>query len=324
MPLLSIIVPVYNVAEYLDECLQSILSQTLTDWELFLVDDGSTDNSGEICDTYSDKDPRIHVMHVENGGQARARNIALGMASGKYITFVDSDDYLSNNEIYFIATQILQDDHRCDIVQFAYLRFEKGMLVSLPNVSEHTLHTPREYIENLELSSLKKNRTICGGPWAKVYRRELFDKIRFPEGMFYEDTYMLCDLFDISSGIKIIPTSGYIYRIREGSTTTRPPQERYVLDRINMQLRILESLLKYSENKRLIGDFVYDLVACFARAKRLFGVSGRYCELLDVFEHKLSPTFPIWDIRTLTKCSIIQIFGVNGLIKLTSWRRRKS
>ena len=99
-PVLSIIVPVYNVEKYLARCIDSILAQTFTDFELILVDDGSTDNSGEICDEYAGKDPRIIVIHKENGGVSSARNHGLDIARGEYITFVDSDDQIGTYTTY--------------------------------------------------------------------------------------------------------------------------------------------------------------------------------------------------------------------------------
>lgn len=107
-PILSIIVPVYKVEQYLAECIESILAQTLTDWELILVDDGSPDGSGAICDRYAAHDGRIKVIHRPNGGVSAARNDALNIARGRYITFVDGDDYLGSISTYEENVEILE------------------------------------------------------------------------------------------------------------------------------------------------------------------------------------------------------------------------
>lgn len=315
MPLLSIIIPVYNVEEYLDECIQSILNQSLEDWELILVDDGSNDSSGLICDKYAADDSRIKSIHVENGGQARARNLALDDCTGQFITFVDSDDFITDYNTLKFAVNELQNSPACDIVQFNLKRLENGILADWTSPQNMILHSPTEYIENLDMATLKRVRNLYSGPWAKIYRRKLFDKIRFPEGMFYEDTVLLCDLFEITKGIKIIPEGYYVYRIHEGSTTTRPPEERYYLDRIKMQLRILQSLKQHSKNRRMIGEFYYDVLACFVYACNTFGKSKRYNQLLGQLD-KDKPTLHFWSFKTLVKSTIINLLGVKGWLAL--------
>ena len=120
MPKLSVIVPVYNVKKYLIECLNSILSQTFTDFELILVNDGSTDNCGEICDKYASQDSRVVVIHKENGGLSSARNSGLEYASGKYITFIDSDDYYTNEHIYEQCITKLEQNNEIDFIQISH------------------------------------------------------------------------------------------------------------------------------------------------------------------------------------------------------------
>ena len=114
-PKVSIIVPIYNVEKYIHKCIDSILSQTFTDFELILVDDGSPDKCGEICEQYALKDNRIKVVHKENGGLSDARNAGIDVASGKYIYFIDSDDWISPNSI--ISLLNFAEDNQCEIVQ---------------------------------------------------------------------------------------------------------------------------------------------------------------------------------------------------------------
>ena len=114
-PLVSVIVPVYNVAPYLEQCLDSIVNQTYRNLEIILVDDGSTDESGAICDRYAEQDSRIKVVHKENGGQSSARNVALDMMMGEWVLFVDSDDWIELNTLELLFEQ---KDERADLVEF--------------------------------------------------------------------------------------------------------------------------------------------------------------------------------------------------------------
>lgn len=168
MPLISIIIPVYNSEKTLNRCVNSILNQTFMDWELLLVDDGSTDKSGKICDQYALKDFRIRVFHKKNGGVSSARNTGLDYAIGSWITFVDSDDFI---DATFLDTLIrLQSSDLC----ISGIQFINNETILLP---------PEEYIkiENVaELDNLL-NKLYFTAPWGKVYKNEIIQKnnIRF-------------------------------------------------------------------------------------------------------------------------------------------------
>ena len=125
MPKVSIIVPVYKAEKYLHRCVDSILAQTFTDWELLLIDDGSPDRSGDICDEYAKKDTRIRVFHKKNGGVSSARNLGLDNVQGEYVTFVDSDDWIDVNTLNVCFSQI--ETYDLDILQFSYTRNEKQL-----------------------------------------------------------------------------------------------------------------------------------------------------------------------------------------------------
>ena len=148
-PLVSIIVPVYNVEEYLEECVNSIISQTYTNIEIILVDDGSTDNSGELCDKYSLRDNRIEVIHKVNGGISDARNVGAKSAKGKYIYFIDSDDYIVSEAIDELVSVALRDNS--DIVFFDAKCFEEG---------EKGFNIPQRYI--------RKNNILVIYPLNKI------------------------------------------------------------------------------------------------------------------------------------------------------------
>ena len=131
-PLVSVVVPVYNVASYLEQCLDSVVNQTYKNLEIILVDDGSTDGSGAICDRYAEQDGRIRVVHKENGGQSSARNIALDMMQGEWVLFVDSDDWIELNTLELLFEQ---KDERSEIVEF-------GLNVVYSNNVECYINTP--------------------------------------------------------------------------------------------------------------------------------------------------------------------------------------
>lgn len=322
MPLLSIIIPVYNVAEYLDECIKSCLSQDLLNWEMIIVDDGSTDSSGMICERYAAADTRIRVIHTSNGGQSRARNIALDIATGEYITFIDSDDYLSEECILSKCLTLLEQDWTIDIVQFSYLLYDNNNCASPTHTANYVFHTPKDYIENLDIATCKRIRTILGCPWAKIYRRSLFENVRFPEGVFYEDTYLLCNLFEISKGIQIISEVGYAYRCRQNSTTrsTQDPKKR--VDRIKMQLKVFETLNKYSDNVRLKADLFYDILGALSFFKFQFPNVNE----IRVYEKMLSSLkgnkYLAYSAKTLVKATLLKLIGISGWTSLQAKRFR--
>lgn len=179
--LISVIVPVYKVEKYLPECIESIISQTYTDLEIILVDDGSPDSCGKICDAYAEKDNRIKVIHQKNRGLCGARNAGLGAAKGDYIGFVDSDDYISGDMYEYLASSLEKYD--ADVVSCRYFRIgreydgysEKGEYDVIMTGREAV----RELVENFNLRSLF---------WNKLFRREILDGFSFPEGRTFEGT----------------------------------------------------------------------------------------------------------------------------------------
>ena len=147
----SIIVPVYNVSTYLDECIQSVLNQTYKNFELLLVDDGSTDNSGEICDKYATQDERVKVIHQQNGGAGKAKNTALDEATGDYIAFLDGDDCF---DVGYVKTMLdAMERNGADIVQCALSRFYKSGKGESDN-AECGQYSPEEFLEKFLSSSL--------------------------------------------------------------------------------------------------------------------------------------------------------------------------
>ena len=210
---LSIIVPVYNVEEYIAECIDSILAQTYKDWELILVDDGSKDNSGKICDEYALKDNRIKVIHKENGGAASARNKGLENAFGQYITFIDGDDVLLNNNIYEKILKIFVNDNTIDIVQYDVIHNWKS-------AKEHRRKYPfNDYYSKVDIADAFLNSNIHMSCCDKIFRRDIFNKVKFPDCKICEDISIIPLWIENINKIKCTDIGYYGYRHNEKSTS---------------------------------------------------------------------------------------------------------
>lgn len=198
---ISIVVPVYKVEEYIQECIDSILAQDYKNFELILVDDGSPDASGEICDHFKTVDPRINVIHKKNGGLSDARNAGIEAATGKYITFVDSDDFVSKDYLSTLYNVMINESS--DIVQGKYTYeieefYQKG---DIRNYSSE---------EALRHLILFDDVEVCA--WSKLYKIELFKNIRYPFGKINEDNFTTYKLIIASSKVTTISKAIYFYR----------------------------------------------------------------------------------------------------------------
>jgi len=209
--LISIIVPVFNVENYIKRCIESLINQTYTNIEIILVDDGSTDKSKDICDEYSKKDKRIIVIHKKNGGLSDARNIGIEASKGNYISFVDSDDYVTNNYVEFLYTLII--DSNSDIAMGKhYIVYDKRIINT--GSGNKLLLSPKEALEKILYSD-----DLDVSAWAKLYKKSLFENIKFPVGRLYEDSATTYKLIDSSKKITFYSVPIYYYIIRKNSIT---------------------------------------------------------------------------------------------------------
>lgn len=224
MPTLSVIVPIYNVAAYLGQCLNSIVGQTYKDLEIILVNDGSTDNSPEICARYAQQDKRIKLLHKANGGLSSARNLGLEQATGKYIAFVDSDDWLELN-IYEQCIKTLEADASLDVCIFGFSIEKRGKTQVVISERFTSIRDPQEYI--LEQSRRKSDIAPC--VWNKVYRSEIMQDLRFPEGRVYEDIAYTCQIFHLARAVTYLPVVGIHYRRTNESSISYQVKEN-ILD----------------------------------------------------------------------------------------------
>lgn len=209
-PEISIIVPVYNVGKYLPQCLDSILSQTFEDWECWLVDDGSIDDSGKICDNYAERDSRFKIIHKSNGGQSSARNVALEKAAGKYITFIDSDDWVDRDFLETLRDLLVKND--ADVSQTGFSKDFRGFVRKKPLVNAECV------LEGEKIArELLKDSSLPSFLWNKMFKREVIDS-PFPEGQIYEDFFVMTKWWPNIKRIAMSPRLTYHYRMRGSSS----------------------------------------------------------------------------------------------------------
>ena len=231
---ISVIVPVYNVETYLPHCVSSILSQDYEDLEVILIDDGSTDASGRICDQYADKDPRVRVIHQNNGGAAAAKNAGLRLASGDYLTFADSDDYLEPGAYGFLMKTLLETN--ADAVQGSFREVYRN------HVEEQRIQA--ETLEGYDYLLRFPKDFSCALLWNKLYRRELFEGVFFEEGHKIDDEYFTYQGFLRPRKVIRVDRIIYNYRKRASSVMSSPESaERLVLDCLDSAAKRRQKIL---------------------------------------------------------------------------------
>ena len=211
--LISVIIPIYNVEEYLERCINSVINQTYKNIEIILVDDGSSDRCGMICDKYAEKENRIKVLHKKNGGLSDARNSGIEVANGEYITFIDSDDYVSCDYVEYLYYILKKYNTRISCCGHYICFHEK-------NISKSSLIEKKiSKIEALKDILYDKEIDICS--WGKLYDSKLFENIKFPKGKLFEDTATTYLLFDLCDNISIGNKCKYHYVMRDNSITSQ-------------------------------------------------------------------------------------------------------
>ncbi len=213
-PLISIVVPVYNVEEYVDLSVQSMVEQTYENIEILLVDDGSTDTSGERCKIWSERDARVRYIHKENGGAASARNVALDVCRGELITFVDSDDLIDANFI-----EVLYDAMYAENADISICGWKNETVSRI--VASDTVKGSVSYDKTEALNKLFYQEDYDTAMWAKLYRAELFEQIRFPLGNIYEDIAIIYKVFERVNKVVYSDYNGYHYLLRDTGTTLK-------------------------------------------------------------------------------------------------------
>ena len=264
----SVIVPIFKVEQYLEECLNSLINQSYRNIEIILVDDGSPDSCAEICNRYAATDGRILVIHKENGGLSDARNAGLDKASGEYVLFIDSDDYVADDMVKKLYA--LAENNSADIAVCYFQRvYEDGYreaIVEPTKIKE--LYNPKDLLKELYTT---RNSPIAFVAWNKLYKRSLFMEhdIRYPKGKYHEDTFITYRLLYHATSVAVVKEPLYFYRIRGGSIMTEGISEK--------RLDNLEAMRGELEFYRIRGEKELSTMAL-----------NRYCKVSIELYNKIS------------------------------------
>lgn len=251
----SIIVPVYQVENYLHKCVDSILAQTFTDFELILVDDGSKDRSGQICDEYAEMDERVKVIHKENSGPSDTRNRGIEQAAGNYFMFVDSDDYIAPTMVECLYQSILKENADIAACNFLY-SFEDD------RNQDFSTNIQWEVVSGAEIFYNRKNDRSCGYwtvVWNKLYKSKVFGKLRFRAGKYYEDEFWANDIYQMDIKMVTIPECLYYYR-QHGNNSMKTTNSKKNLDILEaLQERIDIYLMDETHAAQAYRVLIYSL-----------------------------------------------------------------
>lgn len=271
----SIIIPLYNVADYVGECIESLIRQTYQNLEIIIVDDDSSDNSLEICNAASKKDSRIKVVHKENGGAASARNRALDLRTGEYTCFVDSDDYVEEDYIERLVYVLETTEADVAVCSFTYL-YKNSTLNKGYNGPQIEM-TQIEYLQRF-LSDW-----TCGLIWNKIFKTEVVGKIRFPEGHKIDDEFFTYRLIMNCKKVTMFSDALYNYRMRASSVMKESDsyRERILMDRIQyLQERYDNVVERYPELKKVYTIGLIDSLIRYHRESLEIPATKNYIKLV--------------------------------------------
>ena len=265
MPTISVIVPVYNAPKYIHRCVDSILAQTFTDFELILVDDGSPDNCGAICDEYAAKDDRVRVIHQENQGQAAARNHAVAVARGEWVCFVDSDDMIHPQmleHLYRAAQEPNVGISACGAMEAEAVPADFS--VELP-CSYHAMQMDEAGLQNLYETGVHRYWVI----WGKLIKKEIAEKIPFEVGRIYEDNAVACRWLHEAGTIAHVKENYYFYQVNPQGIT----QSVFTLKKLDLLWALEEQIkfygsISYQQMKRKICAYYLTTAAWYSHRVR--------------------------------------------------------
>lgn len=325
MELVSVVVPIYNVEQYLDRCIQSIQSQTYENLEIILVDDGSPDNCGKICDQYASKDQRVRVIHKKNGGLSDARNAGVKIATGKYLLFIDSDDFVAEDLVQ--KTVESAEEYHSDIVLFDYKRLESDGAVeicSMINIPENQGFYMKDFPQ-----ILFKAISACN----KLFRKDFLEKskIEFPVGYYYEDLGSSPKYLLVAERISYVKEPFYNYVIHEGSIMSATKEEKSYYDRCKM----IERVISFYQQKQEYGKYFEELEflalfhAYFIPAKEILFRKGDRA-YIDKFRDFVREWYPEYSrnkyLKDMSKKEKLQFYMIDHKhywgVNFMSWARK--
>ncbi len=254
MKLISVIVPAYNVKPYLERCINSIINQTYQELEIILVDDGSTDDTGVLCDAIAERDKRIVVLHKENGGLSDARNAGLEVAAGEFISFIDADDYIELDMYEQMIEEM--EDETVSLVAV-------GFIVTNADGKENVLaaEQKRKMTKEEALMDIFEGGELFPSSVNKLFRRDLFNKLCFVKGIINEDTEIIPKIIDACNHVLVMDKAAYHYILRKGSITQS-----------DFSVKEYDSLMVYDSGMQICSEKYPDLLpyACYYRLKELY------------------------------------------------------
>lgn len=319
-PLVSIIVPVYNSAKYLSGCVDSILAQTYKNIELILVDDGSKDDSGKICDSYASKDSRVKVIHQQNGGISRAQNAGLDAASGEFIVFADNDDILDCQNIEILLNAILQSGasmskakwQQFGLSSLEQIKKEAGLgarglsaeksqatarlgnmpqikIVKNPLKAYQTVFCKIFRIIGNKLGKNSEARYFNEANWCRLYKREVWEGVRFPEGKFAQDTAMASVLYSRMNYVAHVDAVLYYWLQRADSVTHKMRDAGFYHDHIdavraNWDLCLEHNVVPARSYYTMVGNLRYERCALKSGENTLNGGKNSDAEIQKIYE----------------------------------------
>lgn len=267
MPLISIIIPVYNTGEYLVRCVNSVTAQTYKNIEIILVNDGSTDNSGVICDDIAKCDERITVIHKENGGLSSARNCGMRAASGNYFIFIDSDDYIEPNMCEVLYNAVIVDE--CDMAVCGINNIdENGKPIEEMNEQCPLLRCIMNG-DDYRKALLRRGNWYYIVAWNKIYKKSVFENVEYPEGYIHEDEYVIHRIVGNCKKIAVTDEKMYNYIMRKTSITN----EKYSVARLDIMGALLDRMNYYIKTNvdgetiaAMAKETIKTLYNCYARS----------------------------------------------------------
>ncbi len=307
----SIILPIYNVEKYLRPCIDSILSQTFNDYEIILVDDGAKDSSPQICDEYATIDNRIKVIHKTNGGQADARNAGLEIASGDYICYVDSDDYLANDNALQLLANKTKDNP--DIIHYKFKEWFESDGHVADCKFDYKVPTEGHSIAEIYCDLIDKD-AYYNSAWSKIIRRNLLidNNIRFEKGILGEDNEWYYHVVMVAKSLILVDEPLYVYRRRQGSTTTTTSRKN-LLDQLYIIEKWENILRQYTNNDR--ARVVWgSLAKQYCSALIIYAGLSDVKDLLTQIKQKAYLLKYSNNKRVVTFRKAVKFIGVTGVI----------
>lgn len=306
---LSIIVPIYNVEKYLARCLTALSEIKEIEYEVILIDDGSTDGSSQICDCFAADKPNFHVFHIENAGVSNARNFGISKATGNYYTFVDADDYIKENifKIMINATE----NGEIDIVQSNFIRVVQDKEEIIINHENILLEGGNVAIDKL----VNPNKIISNSVWGKIYKRTKFKNIMFDSKIrIAEDLKYNFDCLLIAKSIKLIPYAGYCYVKREGSVMESTFSEK-MLDNLKVNSYMINNSSNEQIKNKLLNYHLETMInLLYESEKGCIKNKNSYCEIKNDLIRQISSIETTNYIRKKYKFLRILIKHVPNLV----------